>query len=487
MKKEKINEAIGQLDENIVAEADAVRRETRRKREGIGKIVSVAASAAIILLGVMVVKNMPAEIEAETEAAPVAQAVYPEVVQYPTDQFSEGFDERYTAWRESRYANVPEEGYADGLDGYFRKTVSEFLVDTEGGNRVFSPLSLYMALSMAAETAGGESREQILDLIGHDSIESLRKQANAVWRANYSNDGATTSIMANSLWFDAGINYNADTVNTIAENYYASVYHGTMGSESIDNAIHEWLNMQTGGLLEDSVEQLKTTPEMIMALFSTVYYRAKWDIEFSPENNEMMMFHSPSGDTEEEFMYLFTRGDYYWSENFGAISLRLENSGSMWLVLPDEGVTPEELMADEKLFLLTCSGKQYLSEKEWPDQKNVRIHLRMPKFDASSDFKLTEGLKKLGVTDIFDGSAADLTPLVGEDSGMKPSYTSAKQAARVVVDEEGVTAAAYTAMVMAGAARPPEEEVEFTLDRPFFFALSHNAALPLFTGIVNEP
>ena len=159
----------------------------------------------------------------------------------------------------------------------------------------------------------------------------------------------------------------------------------------------------------------------------------------------------------------------------------------MWLVLPDEGVTPEELMTDEKLFALTCSTQQYISEDEWPDQKFMMIHLRMPKFDVSSDFKLTEGLKKLGITDIFDGSAADLTPLVGEDSGMKPSYTSAKQAARVVVDEEGVTAAAYTAMMMAGSAMPPKDEVEFTLDRPFFFALSHNAALPLFTGIVNEP
>ena len=486
MKKDQIIDAVGQLDESVIAEADAVRVGVKKKKIGITKIVAAAASIAVIAGGIFVVRSMPNQtVAADPEM--IAEAVYPELVQYPTDPLAENYSDEYQLWRESRYAHVPEEGYADGLDGYFRKTVGEFLTDTEGKNRVFSPLSLYMALSMAAETADGESRAQILDLIGHDSIESLRTQANAVWRGNYSNDGATTSIMANSLWFDTGLAYNIDTVNTIADHYYASVYHGDMGSDSLNNAIHEWLNMQTGGLLEESVEQIETTTDMIMALFSTVYYRAKWASEFNPEYNETMLFHSPSGDTEEEFMYKLTRGNYYWSENFGAISLRMENSGQMWLVLPDEGVTPEQLMNDEKLYELTCSGNQYLSEEDWPDQKNVMIHLRLPKFDASSDFKLTEGLKKLGITDIFDSSVADLTPLVGEDSGMKPSYTSAKQAARVVVDEEGVTAAAYTAMMMAGAARPPEEEVEFTLDRPFFFALSHNAGLPLFTGIVNEP
>ena len=65
MKKEKLSSAIGQIDENIAAEADAVRKQIGKKRVGIGKIVSVAASAAIILLGVTVVRNMPAEIEAE--------------------------------------------------------------------------------------------------------------------------------------------------------------------------------------------------------------------------------------------------------------------------------------------------------------------------------------------------------------------------------------------------------------------------------------
>ena len=58
---------------------------------------------------------------------------------------------------------------------------------------------------------------------------------------------------------------------------------------------------------------------------------------------------------------------------------------------------------------------------------------------------------------------------------------------RVTIDEEGVTAAAYTAMSACAAAMPPEDEVDFVLDRPFLFVLTNEDGLPLFAGIVEQP
>ena len=48
------------------------------------------------------------------------------------------------------------------------------------------------------------------------------------------------------------------------------------------------------------------------------------------------------------------------------------------------------------------------------------------------------------------------------------------------------SAAAYTAMLMCGTAGPPEEEVDFTLDRPFVFAVTGADGLPLFVGVVHQ-
>ena len=56
------------------------------------------------------------------------------------------------------------------------------------------------------------------------------------------------------------------------------------------------------------------------------------------------------------------------------------------------------------------------------------------------------------------------------------------------VDEEGCEAAATTVINMnPGAAPSPREEVFFTLDRPFLFAVTLDSGLPLFTGVVNQP
>ena len=62
--------------------------------------------------------------------------------------------------------------------------------------------------------------------------------------------------------------------------------------------------------------------------------------------------------------------------------------------------------------------------------------------------------------------------------------SQAKHAARVTVDEEGVTAAAYTVMMVCGTAAPPEEEVDFRLDRPFLTMVTSQDGLLLFAGIV---
>ena len=54
-------------------------------------------------------------------------------------------------------------------------------------------------------------------------------------------------------------------------------------------------------------------------------------------------------------------------------------------------------------------------------------------------------------------------------------------------NEEGVTAAAYTEMRLAGAAAPPDDEIDFVLDRPFLFVITGRDGLPLFVGTVHPP
>ena len=174
---------------------------------------------------------------------------------------------------------------------------------------------------------------------------------------------------------------------------------------------------------------------------------------------------------------------YYWSERFAAVGLPLRESGTMWLLLPDEGVDAASLLAegDGTAFLL--------SGGETAENKRVIVHLSLPKFDVTSETALGDTWQALGITSVFSENA-DFSPLLSDDDSDFPTYATLSQvqhAVRVAVDEDGVTAAAYTLETLYGAAPPPDEEVDFVLDRPFVFGITSHDGLPLFVGVVDRP
>ncbi len=410
------------------------------------------------------------------------------------DKADKAYGEAYAAWREDINALRSNADYTGVMDEFLTRSTAQFLSDAGEENRVYSPINVYMALAMLAETTGENSRQQILDLLQADSIEALRGQAQALWRDNYRDDGVVTSILASSLWLRDDMTYSQDTLDTLANTYYASSFSGEMGSEEYNQALQDWLNEQTRGLLAEQAEGLEFDARTVLALASTIYFKAAWDGEFNQERTETDTFHAPSGDVNAEFMRKTTENTYYWGDHFAAMQLPFQRGGSMWLILPDEGVSADELLQSGEAMEFLLHGKYGQWDEEaqetvggWRGQKFLNINLSMPKFDVSSDLDLIDGLKELGVTDVFDMGVSNFVPL--EASTTDPLYVgTAQHAARVKVDEEGCEAAAYTViMVGAGAEMPPDDEVDFTLDRPFLFAVTGDSGLPLFTGVVNQP
>lgn len=89
------------------------------------------------------------------------------------------------------------------------------------------------------------------------------------------------------------------------------------------------------------------------------------------------------------------------------------------------------------------------------------------------------------MTDVFQPGAAEFSLLNGDNSGVYVG--KATHSARVKIDEEGCEAAAFTEIVACGATMPPDEEIDFVLDRPFLFVISGMSGQPLFTGTVYQP
>ena len=147
---------------------------------------------------------------------------------------------------------------------------------------------------------------------------------------------------------------------------------------------------------------------------------------------------------------------------------------------PDSNMDAAELLQNkDALGLLLANGN-------WSQTQRARVNLSLPKFDVSSDLDILDTLAQLGITDVMDGTKSDFTPLTTASDSLE--LTQAKHAARVKIDEDGCEAAAYTILgVEATAMMGPEDEIDFTLDKPFVFAITGIDGLPLFVGLVNQP
>ncbi len=453
MKHKKLSDALAYISESHIAEASEY-----RKRRYLPWVSAVAAVLAAVLL-----LTLPGSVQAKAVS----------VADYPQYQW------------ESRQNEM--EQICGSLYDFFAQSISQTLSGSEGKNQVYSPANLYYALAVSAELTAGSTRQQILDAIGVGDMDTLRQQANTYWNACYY-DRKDQTLLANSIWLDEGLDYNQETMDTLAGNYYTSVYQSDLDSPKTAKAITSWLNKQTGNLLKGNTGGPNIPQVPALMAYSTVFYRVKWSMfgEFNPQNNTQDIFHAPSGDRTVTFMHRKeVQTTYYFFEDFGAISLGLRDGGRMWLILPDADKTVEDVLSssDYAQLVLSVNREQFYGE-ESEHHKYMKVNLSMPKFDISASSDLREDVEALGIREMFQ-TTADFSGSV--ESDLPVWFESINQATRIAVDEEGITAASYIELPGAGAAKPPEEIIDFILDRPFLFVVSNRYEVPLFAGIVNEP
>ena len=115
------------------------------------------------------------------------------------------------------------------------------------------------------------------------------------------------------------------------------------------------------------------------------------------------------------------------------------------------------------------------------DAGEKRIRLTLPSFAIECSLEMNKALNTMGLTDAFtDG--ADFSGM--GDGGF--AISQVLQKVKLIVDTEGTEAAAVTAIIMKEAAIMPEDQLELTFDRPFYYAvMDTETSIPLFTGVYN--
>ena len=166
MKREELFETLADIDEASVREA---REYTVQKKPVWVRWTALAACAAVVLLavfGIPLLKKAGSPAAGElTSGVITVKAAYPEAVAegMNAEQFMEG-DTHWEWWQDYVEVFLNSEKINEDLSAYY-STMMEKLLAAEDENTVCSPLNTYFAFAMLAETADGNTRKQLLDML----------------------------------------------------------------------------------------------------------------------------------------------------------------------------------------------------------------------------------------------------------------------------------------------------------------------------------
>ena len=372
-------------------------------------------------------------------------------------------------------AQIPTvEGYED-----FMAVLSAAVIDGQG-NKNLSPLSVYLALAMTAEGARGATQAELLALLGEESAEDLRKSVEEILDRLPAAGDTGELALANSFWLgeqDGTVTFHEAYLKTLSDVYDAEAYTVRFGDPAVGERIAAWIRKKTRDKIQPSEDATSFDADTIAVLINTLYLKDGWRAPFNEELTEKGVFHE-STDRTRQVMYMrrkdanatIVRGDGYLR-----YAMPLNELGNMVFVLPDEGVSLNSLLGGADRIEGLLSGG---------DEVSADVDLMVPKFGFQDRTDLEMILMSLGVRTCFTGGA--------DFSGMTdtPAHISrALQESFIGVDENGVTAAAYTLIALVkGAAIPVErEKIDFHLTRPFLYAIESTDGTVLFIGTVTAP
>lgn len=339
-------------------------------------------------------------------------------------------------------------------------------------NYIYSPLSIKMALALAANGAEGETRDEILNAAGIEDLNGFNELSREMIE-KYSEADALRLDISNSIWIN-----KSKTDQNFSDEYKKRIglFFGgeanTVHDGDAVKTINNWVSDKTNG----RIPAVTDSNEFWAMLINTVYFKGAWASEFYPENTKKGEFTDRGGEKSEiDFMNKTAWINYFadgktqiaelayknWADNFSASgeylgTQRYENIDiSMFIILSEGQVSSPEALISEK------AGAGLF--------ENRFVALSIPKFEIEFEASLDDILKRLGILRAFD-ETAQFSNMFDKDNMW---ITDAIHKTFIKVDEKGTEAAAATALSMAKTSLPPEP-VRFVADRPFTFMIRDN-------------
>lgn len=342
------------------------------------------------------------------------------------------------------------------------KTLS--LIKDKNKNVCISPLSIEMALSLAANGMDDSGRNTIESFLGLN-IDDLN--ANNYEYLNGKQDDETLSI-ANSVWVKE--NYS-DVINEDFSKDIKDYYKSDIGTfDTSPDKINTWVSENTHGMIPSILD--KISENLRAVLVNAVYFDGKWVEPFEEYQVAEEDFTLLDGTTVKANIMTGEVSTYMENAQATAFKKDYENGYSFIGILPK----------DQDKFDIETFNMHTLLETSTSEYS---VLVKIPKFESSFSTSLVDVLTQLGMGDIF--RADSMSRILNSDEALGISEVVHKTA--IKMNEEGTEASAVTGvMVEMSAMRPEKEEKQVYLNRPFMYAIMDNSSNQiLFIGTVNNP
>ncbi len=364
-------------------------------------------------------------------------------------------------------------------------------------NFAISPVSVFMALGMAAECSLNETQTQILNALGvtktqlQENYAKLYRSLNVEHTSkNVINQEKTLGMLqlSNSIWLDESLSVKQTALDSLANHYYSYAHEVDFDGDNknANAAIKNFIKKQTKDLIK---RDFNLSPETIFTLINTLYLKDVWNYNGDEidRTREAYTFENSNGSTANQRLLegKYITGRAYETESFVGYYTTTYHGYKIKFLLPNEGYTVEDIFTAENLEIFNAL-KDFDAEDE---EKLLRYHTRclFPEYKSEYNSDVKNILQQhFGITSLFEEEACDFTALT--DS--KPAFCSGViHQTSLEVNRKGIEGAAITIIPGAGAPGPDEYEnvyVDFVVNKAFGFILTDAYNTVIFSGVVES-
>lgn len=356
----------------------------------------------------------------------------------------------------------------------------ELVKTTRGeGGTLLSPLSIVLALSMAANGAQGETLAQLETLLAGEGDLAELNAACAYWMEKYTDlGGSTKSSIANSLWLDPDGQIKDSFTGTCQGVFDAQVFHARLSDPAIVGELNGWVSEHTGKMIPRLIDQ-PFSKDTAALLVNALYLENQWVSPFDPNDTHKREFTHADGSVQTMDFLRKGMGSRLYLEAEGAQGVLLPyDDGKLcfFALMPD--LYPD---APELGDWLAGLDGETLTGLLTSAEERTFLTLALPKFEAEWKGQLQDLLAGMGA-DLAFAPGADFSAIGDCPDGYYISQVL--HATKLEVNEKGTKAAAATAVSIAPCSAPaPVEGITLILDRPFLYGIADlETGLPLFLG-----